>query len=215
MDKGYHQLIDDLVRMGYLKTPRIINAFRKFERKYFVPKSIAQLANVNQALPLGSGQTISQPLTVAFMIELLKPDKGNKILEIGGGSGWQTAILSEIVGEKGFVYAFEIIKSLAEFGANNIKKFKIKNATLKYKDVSKGYKKEAPYDRIISGAAFKQIPGKLKNQLKIGGILVAPTQDDDIRRITRVSEKKFKKETFPGFVFVPITSSVRRSAYTT
>lgn len=86
-DKAYNLLVDDLVRSGYLKTPRIISAFRKFERKYFVPPSLSPFANENRPLPLGSGQTISQPLTVAFMIELLQPEEGDKILEIGGGSG--------------------------------------------------------------------------------------------------------------------------------
>jgi protein-L-isoaspartate(D-aspartate) O-methyltransferase len=206
MPMKYQQLIDDIIRMGYLKTPSIISAFRKYERKFFVQKDVAQYANVNQALPIGAGQTISQPLTVAIMLELLKPEKGNKILEIGGGSGWQTAILSEIVGKKGFVYAFEIIKSLAEFGSENLKKFNIKNATLKHKDVSKGYKNQAPYDRIISGAAFSEIPQELKNQLKVGGILVAPTKKDDIRKVTRILYKKFEEEIYPGFAFVPITT---------
>lgn len=205
MKNGYKQLIDDLVKSGYLNTPRIIEAFRKFERKYFVPKSLAMMANVNRPLPIGSGQTISQPLTVAFMIELLEPQKGHKILEIGGGSGWQTAILSDIVGEKGKVYAFEIVKSLAEFGKNNINRFKLKNVVFKHKDVSAGYEKEAPYDRIISGAAFEEMPQSLKDQLKTNGILVAPTQGDDIRKITRKSKEEFDEEVFPGFIFVPIT----------
>lgn len=205
MKDGYKQLIDDLMKSGYLNTPRIIEAFLKFERKYFVPKSLAMMANVNRPLPIGSGQTISQPLTVAFMIELLEPQKGHKILEIGGGSGWQTAILSDIVGAKGKVYAFEIVKSLAEFGETNINRFKLKNVVFKHKDVSEGYEKESPYDRIISGAAFEELPQSLGDQLKVNGILVAPTQEDDIRKTTRKSKTNFEEEVFPGFVFVPIT----------
>lgn len=204
---GYQELIDNLVKMGYLKTPRIISAFRKFERKFFVPKSLALMANVNRPLPIGSGQTISQPLTVAFMIELLQPKEGNKILEIGGGSGWQTAILSEIVGRKGHIYAFEIVESLANFGQRNLRRFKLKNVTFKHKDVSAGYLKQAPYNRIISGAAFEKIPKDLKNQLKVDGVLVAPTQEDDIRKITRTSKTKFNEEIIPGFVFVPVTTN--------
>lgn len=193
--------------MGYLKTRRIIDAFLKFERKYFVPKSLAIMANANHPLPIGSGQTISQPLTVAFMVELLEPKEENKILEIGGGSGWQTAILSDIVGENGHVYAFEIIKSLADFGQKNLKRFNLKNVTYKCKDTSLGYMKKAPYDRIISGAAFVGIPQSLKEQLKVGGILVAPTQEDDIRKIKRISKEEFAEEIIPGFVFVPVTSN--------
>jgi protein-L-isoaspartate(D-aspartate) O-methyltransferase len=207
MDTGYLELINDIIKLGYLKTPRIIEAFKKFERKYFVPKALAYQANLNQPLPIGYGQTISQPLTVAFMIELLNPKKGNKVLEIGAGSGWQTAILSDIVGENGVIYAFEIIESLAEFGRNNIKRFNLKNIEFEHKDVSLGYSQKTPYDRIISGAAFDQIPESLKHQLAIGGILIAPTQNDDIRKIKRISKDKFKEEIIPGFVFVPITKN--------
>lgn len=206
-DKGYEQLIEDIRKLGYLKTQRIIDAFLKFERKFFVPKSMAMYANSNRPLPIGSGQTISQPLTVAFMLELLQPNEGDKILEIGGGSGWQTAILSEIVGNKGKVFAFEIVKSLTDFGKNNLERFKLKNIAFKCRDVSEGYPKEAPYNRIISGAAFLEIPEKLKKQLSTGGILVVPTKNDDIRKITRTSKDKFKEEVFPGFVFVPITTN--------
>ena len=141
------------------------------------------------------------------MIELLEPEEGNKILEIGGGSGWQTAILAEIVGSKGKVFAFEIIKSLADFGKKNLKRFDLENVVFKHKDVSEGYPKEAPYDRIISGAAFEEIPQTLKEQLKVEGNLVAPTQEQDIRKITRKSEEKFEEEIIPGFVFVPVTSN--------
>lgn len=204
---GYQQLIDDLIKIGYLKTPCIIKAFRKFERKYFVSASMTTYANANRPLLIGSDQTISQPLTVAFMIELLKPKKGDKILEIGSGSGWQTAILSDIVGETGKVYAFEILKSLAEFGKKNLQRFKLKNVFIENRDVSSGYPKEAPFDRIISGAAFIKIPHELKGQLKIGGFLVAPTQKDDIRKIKRTAKTKFKEEIIPGFVFVPITQN--------
>ena len=207
MSTDYNLLINDLIRSGYLKTSRIIQAFEKFERKYFVPKSLAQYANLNQPLPIGSGQTISQPLTVAYMLELLDPKPGNKILEIGGGSGWQTAILSDIVGKDGKIYSFEIVKSLADFGRKNLKRFNLKNVIFKCRDVSEGYKMYAPYDRIISGAAFSKIPKKLKKQLSINGILVAPTQKDDIRKIIRLSKDEYKKETIPGFIFVPITKN--------
>lgn len=204
-DNGYKKLIDDLVKIGYLKTPCIIKAFRRFERKYFVPESLQKYANENRPLPIGEDQTISQPLTVAFMLELLQPESGHKVLEIGGGSGWLTAILSDIVGDSGKIITFEIVDSLAEFGKQNLERFSLKNVEYQHKDFSKGYAKEAPYDRIISGASFKQIPMGLKKQLVAGGILVAPTQKDDIRKITRVTEDRFEEAIFPGFAFVPIT----------
>lgn len=205
MGNGYKQLIDDLIKIGYLKTPRIIEGFRAFERKWFVPPSLSEYANANRPLPIGSGQTISQPLTVAFMLELLQPEPGNTVLEIGAGSGWQTAILSHIVGNTGFVYAFEIIQSLVDFGKNNLERFELKNVQYRRKDVSNGFPDKAPYSRIISGAAFSEIPEVLKKQLSVNGILTAPTQTDDIRKITRISKGKYKEEIFPGFTFVPIT----------
>lgn len=205
MSDRYQKLIDDLEKLGYLKTKSIVNAFRSVDRKFFVAPSLVSAAHANQPLPIGSGQTISQPLTVAFMIELLQPQEGNKILEIGAGSGWQTAILSKIIGKKGKIYAFEILHSIAEFGKNNIGKFKIDNVKYQQGDASGGYKYKAPYDRIIAGAAFVHIPKKLILQLKIGGILVAPTQDEDIRKITRIDDHKFDEKIIPGFMFVPIT----------
>lgn len=202
----YKELINSLIYSKYLKTPSIIKAFKKFPRRYFVPQTLTQYANENQPLPIGSGQTISQPLTVAFMIELLQPKAGDKILEIGAGSGWQTAILSDIVGEKGKILAFEIVKSLAEFGKKNLKKFKLDNVCYKHGDALKEYKECAPFNKIISGAAFEEIPDDFRKQLEIGGRLVAPTQKEDIVVINRLEKEKYKVESHYGFVFVPIVS---------
>ena len=91
-------LIDNLIQEGWLKTPRIIEAFRKIKRVDFLPENIKNLAELNEALPIGYGQTISQPLVVAFMLEQLQPEIGDKILDVGSGSGWTSALLGEIVG---------------------------------------------------------------------------------------------------------------------
>ncbi|MCD6283661.1 protein-L-isoaspartate O-methyltransferase, partial [bacterium] len=93
-------LIQQLISEGYLKTPEIIKAFREIDRKDFVPSYLKKEAYINAPLPIGFGQTISQPLTVAFMLELLQPKRGDKILDIGSGSGWTTALLAYIVGQK-------------------------------------------------------------------------------------------------------------------
>ena len=141
------QLIDKLIQQGYLKTPLIIEAFRKINREDFVPETLKDEADINAPLPIGHGQTISQPLTVAFMLELLQPQPGDKILDIGSGSAWQTTLLAYIVSQKGNfksqetsskqipnsnlqspkqtgqVFAIERIPELVEFGKKNIAKY--------------------------------------------------------------------------------------------
>lgn len=110
------KLISNLIKQGYLKSDILIEAFFKIERKEFLPEELEEQAEVNIALPIGYGQTISQPLTVAFMLELLDPQASQKILDVGSGSGWTTALLSFVVGEKGKVVALERIKELVYFG---------------------------------------------------------------------------------------------------
>ena len=118
-------LVDNLIEDGYLKTPEIISAFRKIKREDFLPKNLKSLGELNEPLPIGKGQTISQPLTVAFMFELLQPKKGDIILDVGSGSGWTTSLLGEDVGKSGKVYGIEIIKEIKEFGEENTKKYNI------------------------------------------------------------------------------------------
>ena len=198
------QLINNLIQQGYLKTPRIINAFRKIKRADFVAKELKNKVNVNAPLPIGYGQTISQPLTVAFMLELLEPREGDKILDVGSGSGWQTAMLAEIVGEKGKVYGVERIPELKAFGENNIKKYQFKNIEFILGDGSVGLKKESPFDKIIVAAvASGGIPKEFKNQLKIKGRLVIPAEGS-IWLIVKEDENKFTEQEFPGFAFVPL-----------
>ncbi|MDO8537071.1 MAG: protein-L-isoaspartate O-methyltransferase [bacterium] len=127
-------LIQSLISEGYLKTPRIIAAFKAIDRKDFLPRgreaalrgvppNLGREAYGNYPLPIGHGQTISQPLTVAFMLELLEPKLGEKILDVGSGSGWTTALLASVVGEKGRVIAVERISGLCKFGEKNVKKY--------------------------------------------------------------------------------------------
>ena len=152
------ELIDQLIEQEYLKSPLIIEAFRKIKRADFVPEEITKkesrewVENYNAPLPIGQGQTISQPLTVAFMLELLEPKPGDKILDIGSGSGWQTAMLCQITGEKGFVYAIEVIPELKEFGEKNVSKYNFKNTEFICGDGSQGLAGQAPFDKIIAAA---------------------------------------------------------------
>lgn len=203
-------LVDSLIQDGWLKTPEIINAFRKIKRIDFLPKGMENLAELNEALPIDCGQTISQPLVVAFMLELLEPKKGEKILDIGSGSGWTTALLAEIVGSKGKVIAIEVIPELKEFGEKNIAKYGFaEKGTAEFicADGSKGYDKEAPYDKIlVSARAEKCFPG-WKEQLKASGRIVTPIGSSIwlfVKSTSNDGKTEFTETEYPGFVFVPL-----------
>ena len=208
-------LIDFLIKEGWLKTPRIIESFQKIKRIDFLPDNIKNLAEINEALPIGFGQTISQPLVVAFMLEKLEPKEGDKILDVGSGSGWTTALLSEIVGgptgsghpEK--VFAIEVVPELMEFGKNNVAKYNfIEKGITRFicADGSKGYKSEAPYDKILCSAAVQKIiPSAWKEQLKIRGRIVTPI-GSSIWLLIKKSETEFEEIEYPGFAFVPLVT---------
>ena len=199
-------LIDSLVKEGWLKTPRIIEAFRKIKRVDFLPKGMENLAELNEALPIGYGQTISQPLVVAFMIEQLQPQPGDKILDVGSGSGWTSALLGEIVGEQGKVIAIEVIPELKDFGEKNVKKYNlVKKGQVQFfcADGSKGYKKGAPFDKILVSAAAEKCFPAWKEQLKVGGRIVTPISSS-IWLFIKKSEKEFEEIEYPGFAFVPL-----------
>ena len=200
-------LIKKLIELGALKTPKIIEAFKKIDRKEFLPEYEKDLAYEDVALPLFKGATISQPYTVAIMTEALAPKEGDKILEIGTGSGWQAAILGYVVGPSGKVITVEIDRDLAEFARTNIKKVGLKNVKVVVGDGSLGYPGEAPYDGIMVTAACPEIPMPLLQQLKIGGRLVAPVgsmYEQEMVVVEKIGEEKFRKKTLGAFVFVPL-----------
>jgi protein-L-isoaspartate(D-aspartate) O-methyltransferase len=202
-------IIDSLIKKGWLKTPRIIEAFKKIKRIDFMAEGMDDLAEIDEAFPIGYGQTISQPLTVAFMLEKLEPKPGDKILDIGSGSGWTTSLLSEIVGDKGKVIALEIIPELTEFGKKNTAKYGfIEKGITQFIccDGSKGFKKEAPFDKILcSAAVYGEFPKAWKEQLKIGGRIVTPIASS-VWLLVKKTDKDFEETEFPGFAFVPLVS---------
>lgn len=205
---SYSKLITQLIEQGYLKTPEIIEAFGKIKREDFVPEGLKHEAEGNYPLSIGYGQTISQPLTVAFMLELLEPKAGERILDIGSGSGWVTALLAKIVSkaEKGRVYAVERILELKEFGENNIRKYNfIEKGIVKFfcQDGTKGLSKYAPFDKIHVAAAAEKVPQALRDQLTVGGKMVIPISGG-ILKLNRVNKEEIKEEFFPGFAFVPL-----------
>ncbi|MDP3974724.1 MAG: protein-L-isoaspartate O-methyltransferase [Candidatus Jorgensenbacteria bacterium] len=199
-------LIEELIQDGYLKTPAIIEAFKTIDRAKFVPEESGASVYENRPLPLPGGQTISQPLTVAFMLELLAPKRGEKILDVGAGSGWQTALLAKLVGETGHVIAVERMKDLQEFAAGNVAKFGfIEKGTVRvvHGDASGGYAPEAPYDKIIAAAAARAIPEEWKTQVKVGGRIVAPV-GEAIVMLEKTKPEEFEERKFHGFRFVPL-----------
>ena len=237
--KSANPFVTDLIKQGVLKTPRIIEAFRKINRADFVPPELKKDAYADNPLSIGEGQTISQPYTVAFMIELLQPKLGDKIFEIGFGSGWQTAILAYIISEngsksearspksktKGIIYAVERIEKLFEFGTKNISKYNfIKKRIVRtiFGDATIGLKKYAPFDKIIAAASGKKVPEAWLSELKVGGRLVVPIKNSIWLYIkksspTKISkgnlggQEEFKKQEFPGFVFVSLIGGEKRS----
>lgn len=214
------QLVEKLVSEKTLRTPRIIDAFKSVDRKDFVLPEDQIMAYEDRPLAIGFGATISQPTTVAIMLEkLFEGDPStslgaSKILEIGTGSGYMTALLAKIIenprhpnmgvgASRGKVFSIEYIpelKGLAEF---NLMKYDLGNVALFVGDGKIGLKGYGPFDKIISSASGKEIPKAWKGQLKAGGRIVAPL-GDNLVILDKLSKRKFKEEKIPGFVFVPL-----------
>ena len=183
---------------------KVLDAISKVDRKDFVLEEYKSSAYSDMPLPVGHGATISQPYTVAFMIEVLKLEEGNRVLEVGTASGWNAALISKIVGKEGKVITIEIVPELVEFAKKNLKKFK--NVEVVKGDGSKGYEKEGPYDAIIVTAASPKIPKPLIKQLKGGGRLVIPVGSESGQELIKVVKEKgkIKKESLGFFIFVPL-----------
>ena len=186
-----------------LASKEIEKAFVAVDRVDFVLPEDRALAYQDHPLPIGFGVTISQPTTVAFMINQLNPKIGEKILDVGSGSGWTTALLASIVGFTGKVTGTEIIPELVEFGNQNLSKYKFKNAKIILAGRKPGLPKQSPFDRILVSAAAEKLPRILLQQLKVGGRMVIPVQSS-ILSIDRKSEDAFDQKEFPGFIFVPL-----------
>ncbi len=184
-----------------LKTQIIIEAFEDVDRADFVLPEHKKNAYIDEPLPILAEQTISQPTTVAIMTEILKPAIGMKILEVGTGSGYQTAILAEVVGKKGKIYTLERIPELFEFAKKNLEEYE--NIENFYGNGVDGFPSWAPYDRIIVTADATEVSDYLLYQLKPEGILIIPV-NGELMKIEK-TEWGDKKETPMGnFSFVPL-----------
>lgn len=197
------RLVERLKEEGHLRTPRVIRAFLEVPRELFVPKDMRQHAYADEPLPIGSGQTISAPHMAAIMTELLEPRKGDKVLEVGAGSGYQAAILSRLVKK---VYTVELERGLAEKASRALEKAGCTNVQVKVGDGSKGWKEHAPFDKVIVTCGAGDIPEPLVGQLKEGGKMAIPVggswQQELI--IGRKKKGRLLKERHGGCVFVPL-----------
>lgn len=207
-------LIKELRSLGYLKTDRIAEAFMAADRRLFVPEGMLAHAYLNEPLPIGEGQTISQPLVVAMMLELLDIKPGEKILEIGTGSGWQTALCAFLAhdprtsgNDAWDVVSVERIAALHTAArAAMVRWNKELSGRIVFLegDGTRGDAEHMPYDKIISGAsAADDIPQAWKDQLKIGGRIVAPVKNS-IVALDKTGKNDFLKRDFLGYSFVPL-----------
>ncbi len=204
-------LVKRLTYLGALKTAKIIEAFIKFPRHKFVTEEHKYIAYDDIALPIVKGSTISQPYTVAIMMEALEPKVGERVLEIGSGSGWQACMLAYCVGSKGRVFSMEIDEDVAAFAKKNAAGFRQRNLKMVVGDGSVGYGKEAPYSKIIYTAATPKIPKRVLKQLKVGGRIVAPIGsrlEQTMTVVDKISEEKYSRRQIGGFLFVPLTGEL-------
>jgi protein-L-isoaspartate(D-aspartate) O-methyltransferase len=195
-----------------IKKKEIKEAFLAVKRENFIPEKNKEYAYYDEAISIGYGQTISQPSTIAIMLEMLDLKPGMTVLEVGSGSGYVSALMSKIVGQKGKVYGIEIIKELAEQSKKNLSNEGITNAEIINADGSNGLKEKIQFDRIIISCACPFVPKTLFEQLKEDGKIVAPI-GDEFQQIMQCIIKKNGKPfatTFEGliFQFVPMKGKV-------
>ena len=202
-----NKLVLDLKTKG-IKDDSVLEAIKSVPRHLFMDSGFLDHAYQDKAFPISSGQTISQPFTVAFQTELLNVKKDHKILEIGTGSGYQAAILCHM-GAK--VYTIERIKELFRKTSVFLPSINYRPKKMIYGDGYLGYSKEAPYDSIIVTAGASEIPEELINQLKIGGRMVIPVGDEvqKMKLVTKLSESDFETKIFGDFQFVPMLKNIK------
>ncbi len=198
-----HAMVEGQIRARGVSDQRLLAAMRKVPRHFFVPPAYERAAYQDNPLPIGEGQTISQPYIVAVMTELLELRPGDRVLEIGSGSGYQAAILGELVDR---VLSIERIASVAAQARKNLERAGVGNVRIIVGDGTKGYPAEAPYDAILVTAATPSIPEPLIEQIAEGGRLVAPAGARDCQELVRLVKRdgRIERTTFGGVCFVPL-----------
>jgi protein-L-isoaspartate(D-aspartate) O-methyltransferase len=201
--KGMRRALVNHLREKGIRDERVLNAIEAVPRHFFFEKAFVEQAYEDKAFPIGEGQTISQPYTVAFQTELLELKSSDKVLEIGTGSGYQCSVLLQLTPH---VYTIEYNRALYERASMFFRKYGLKPHNF-HGDGSQGLLKFAPYDKILVTAGAPGIPKALVQQLNIGGSLVIPVGSESsqkMMRITRVEHEEFTKEEFSDFKFVPL-----------
>jgi protein-L-isoaspartate(D-aspartate) O-methyltransferase len=204
-DPKNEEMIDYLKNSGYLRTPRIIEAFRFVKRRSFVPKELMDQAYGDFPLPTIGDSTISQPSTVAVMVEELSPKIGERILEIGSGSGYNACIMAFCVGKRGKIITLEIDKAVSDFAKSNIQRTGLNNIEVINRDGSDGYRGLSQYNKIVYTAAVQEVPETVFEQLKINGRLLAPIGygTQILTSFEKVSSTNFIRRELGSFLFVP------------
>jgi len=198
-------MVREQIQERGISHPDVLRVMRQTPRHLFIPERWRAQAYEDHPVPIGYGQTISQPYIVALMTELLEPHKEAKVLEIGTGSGYQAAVLAPLVRH---VYTIEIVRELAESAAALLKKLGYDNVTVRWGDGYQGWPEQAPFDRIIVTAAPPEVPQALLDQLKPGGKLVAPVGSSvfgqDLIVIEKTREGKIRRRSIIPVMFVPM-----------
>jgi protein-L-isoaspartate(D-aspartate) O-methyltransferase len=209
MEAAYRdRMVETQIVSRGVKNPLVLNVMRKGPRHLFVPEELRAHAYDDGPLPIGEGQTISQPYIVALMTELLELKRGEKVLEIGTGSGYQAAVLAEIAGE---VYTVEIVETLAHRAEAQLTRLGYKNIRVKAGDGYRGWPEHAPFDGIIVTAAPDHVPQPLKEQLKVGAKLVIPVGKyfQELLVIER-KQKRYEERNVIPVRFVPMTGEAEK-----
>jgi protein-L-isoaspartate(D-aspartate) O-methyltransferase len=208
--KGLRRKLIASIREKGITDERILKAMGRLPRHLFLDKAFEEQAYEDKAFPIGKEQTISQPYTVAYQTNLLDVKKRDKVLEIGTGSGYQAIILA-MLGAR--VHTLERQELLYQKAQKMIEALKINNIRVYLRDGFNGLPELAPFDKILVTAGATEIPEKLKNQLKIGGVMVIPVGSRDFQtmtKVTRISENRFNIEKLDKFRFVPFLKGIRK-----
>jgi protein-L-isoaspartate(D-aspartate) O-methyltransferase len=188
-----------------IRDARVLDAMRAVPREAFVPEYLRDSAYDDSPLPIGSGQTISQPHVVAYMIEALNVEASEKVLEVGAGSGYAAAVLGQMARQ---VYAIERIRELAERASTTLAALGYDNVQVRHGDGTRGWPEQAPFDVIAVAAGTGRVPEPLRQQLKDGGRLIIPVgrtaHVQQLKRITRVSRDEYEEEDLISVRFVPL-----------